>query len=108
MDVPPFQLQRLIQDVIEPQSQNSPYHFLQHEHLNTHLILSLCKLCIEPDREDLCSVYPGVRSVAPYIASLYSQRNLGSEIYVGCSNGELLRFALQADDPTKVCPVTLA
>jgi len=27
---------------------------------------------------------------------------LGSEIYVGCSNGELLRFALQADDPTKL------
>ncbi|KAJ7792918.1 hypothetical protein B0H14DRAFT_3094085 [Mycena olivaceomarginata] len=24
---------------------------------------------------------------------------LGSEIYVGCSNGELIRFALQADDP---------
>ncbi|KAF8637927.1 hypothetical protein AX17_002548 [Amanita inopinata Kibby_2008] len=27
---------------------------------------------------------------------------LGSEIYVGCSNGELLRFALQADDPNKL------
>lgn len=27
---------------------------------------------------------------------------LGSEIYVGCSNGDLLRFALQADDPSKV------
>ncbi|KAF9010239.1 hypothetical protein BDQ17DRAFT_1009842 [Cyathus striatus] len=27
---------------------------------------------------------------------------LGSEIYVGCSNGELLRFALQADDPDKL------
>src|SRR6266567_1302830 len=26
----------------------------------------------------------------------------GSEIYAGCSNGELIRFALQADDPTKV------
>ncbi|KAJ7485525.1 hypothetical protein FB451DRAFT_1554419 [Mycena latifolia] len=24
---------------------------------------------------------------------------LGSEIYVGCTNGELIRFALQADDP---------
>jgi hypothetical protein len=28
---------------------------------------------------------------------------VGSELYVGCSNGELLRFALQADDPNKVC-----
>ncbi|KAJ7598856.1 hypothetical protein C8J56DRAFT_915191 [Mycena floridula] len=26
---------------------------------------------------------------------------LGSELYVGCSNGELMRFALQADDPSK-------
>ncbi|KAG6918355.1 hypothetical protein DXG01_015004 [Tephrocybe rancida] len=26
----------------------------------------------------------------------------GSEIYVGCSNGELIRFALQADDPNKL------
>jgi hypothetical protein len=26
----------------------------------------------------------------------------GSEIYAGCSNGELIRFALQADDPSKV------
>ena len=27
---------------------------------------------------------------------------VGSEIYVGFSNGELIRFALQADDPAKV------
>ncbi|KAL0959675.1 hypothetical protein HGRIS_011374 [Hohenbuehelia grisea] len=27
---------------------------------------------------------------------------LGSEIYVGCSNGELIRFALQADDPNQL------
>ena len=27
----------------------------------------------------------------------------GSEIYVGCSNGDLIRFALQADDPNVVC-----
>ncbi|KAG5732330.1 Transforming growth factor-beta receptor-associated protein 1 [Termitomyces sp. T112] len=26
----------------------------------------------------------------------------GSEIYAGCSNGELIRFALQADDPNKL------
>jgi hypothetical protein len=34
---------------------------------------------------------------------LLTDVSLGSEIYVGCSNGELLRFALQADDPNKVC-----
>lgn len=27
---------------------------------------------------------------------------LGSEIYIGCSNGELLRFTLQAEDPNKL------
>lgn len=27
---------------------------------------------------------------------------LGSEIYVGCSNGQLVRYALQADDPNSV------
>lgn len=26
----------------------------------------------------------------------------GSEVYVGCSNGDIMRFALQADDPGKV------
>ncbi|KAL0569017.1 hypothetical protein V5O48_012952 [Marasmius crinis-equi] len=26
----------------------------------------------------------------------------GTEIYLGCSNGELMRFALQADDPSKL------
>ncbi|KAJ7792403.1 hypothetical protein B0H14DRAFT_2394577 [Mycena olivaceomarginata] len=44
--------------------------------------------------------------VPPFqLQTLISQCNarcaqaLGSEIYVGCSNGELIRFALQADDP---------
>jgi hypothetical protein len=34
----------------------------------------------------------------------------GSEIYVGCTNGELFRFALQADDPNTASapPVTKA
>ena len=31
----------------------------------------------------------------------------GSEIYAGCSNGELIRFALQADDPNKVNSLVL-
>jgi len=31
----------------------------------------------------------------------------GSEIYVGCSNGELIRFALQADDPNKLESYTI-
>jgi len=31
----------------------------------------------------------------------------GSEIYVGCSNGDLIRFALQADDPNKLESYTI-
>jgi len=31
----------------------------------------------------------------------------GSEIFVGCSNGELMRFALQADDPNKVRSISM-
>ena len=35
-------------------------------------------------------------------ANLMTITLVGSEIYVGFSNGELIRFALQADDPAKV------
>jgi hypothetical protein len=38
---------------------------------------------------------------------LYEPMLLGSEIYVGCSNGELLRFVLQADNPDTVRPISL-
>ncbi|KAK7047403.1 hypothetical protein VNI00_006634 [Paramarasmius palmivorus] len=31
----------------------------------------------------------------------------GSEIYVGCSNGELIRYALQANDPNKIASYTI-
>jgi hypothetical protein len=31
-----------------------------------------------------------------------AKKDAESEIYVGCTNGELIRFALQADDPNKV------
>ncbi|KAJ3563567.1 hypothetical protein NP233_g8862 [Leucocoprinus birnbaumii] len=34
------------------------------------------------------------------VPRITSAQALGSEIYVGCSNGELVRYALQADDPT--------
>ncbi|KAF9475156.1 hypothetical protein BDN70DRAFT_272425 [Pholiota conissans] len=71
LEVPPFQLQRLIQDVIEP--------------------------------------YIFESSLASSTGRIYvcSTQALGSEIYAGCSNGELLRFALQADDPAKLESYTL-
>ncbi|KAJ7158395.1 hypothetical protein C8R43DRAFT_1087068 [Mycena crocata] len=53
---------------------------------------------------DLCADKP--IDVPPFqLQTLIAQCNarcaqaLGSEIYVGCANGELIRFALQADDP---------
>lgn len=41
---------------------------------------------------------------AAYVRSIQAS---GSEIYVGCSNGELLRYALQADDPNQLGSYTL-
>ncbi|EGO03990.1 hypothetical protein SERLA73DRAFT_69789 [Serpula lacrymans var. lacrymans S7.3] len=38
---------------------------------------------------------------------LTSAQALGLEVYVGCSNGDLLRYALQAEDPTKPESYTL-
>ncbi|KIM47115.1 hypothetical protein M413DRAFT_422845 [Hebeloma cylindrosporum] len=63
IDVPPFQLQRLIPDVVDSYSR--------------HRVQLRCAQAI------------------------------GSEIYAGCSNGELIRFALQADDPTKLESYTI-
>ncbi|KDR80363.1 hypothetical protein GALMADRAFT_62776 [Galerina marginata CBS 339.88] len=64
VDVPPFQLQRLIPE-IEPLGPSSGKIYLR---------------CAQA---------------------------LGSEIYAGCSNGELIRFALQADDPNKLQSYTI-
>ncbi|KAG6902189.1 hypothetical protein C0995_003285 [Termitomyces sp. Mi166 len=41
-------------------------------------------------------------------AQIRCAQAFGSEIYVGCSNGELIRFALQAEDPNKVSPPILS
>uniref|UniRef100_A0A8H8CKT2 CNH domain-containing protein n=1 Tax=Psilocybe cubensis TaxID=181762 RepID=A0A8H8CKT2_PSICU len=67
VEVPPFQLQRLIPDVIEPYTFQSAAGKIQ----------------------------------------LRCAQALGSEIYAGCSNGELLRFALQADGPNNLQTYTL-
>ncbi|CAA7270193.1 unnamed protein product [Cyclocybe aegerita] len=63
VDVPPFQLQRLVQEVLEPSVSGR--------------------------------------------AQVRCAQALGSEIYVGCSDGGLLRYALQADDPTKLESYTI-
>lgn len=45
---------------------------------------------------------PWVRDCSQILLVFVKNDHAGSEIYVGCSNGELIRFALQADDPSKV------
>ncbi|KAF9441751.1 hypothetical protein P691DRAFT_682937 [Macrolepiota fuliginosa MF-IS2] len=62
-DIPPFQVQQLIQSVFEDESGMKP--------------------------------------------RITCAQALASEIYVGCSNGELIRFALQADDPNKLESYTI-
>jgi hypothetical protein len=64
VDVPPFQLQRLIPEIAE--------------------------------------AYRVDGAPSDGKPQLRCAQAFGSEIYVGCSNGELIRYALQADDPTKV------
>ncbi|KII87649.1 hypothetical protein PLICRDRAFT_92587 [Plicaturopsis crispa FD-325 SS-3] len=73
VDVPPYQLQPLIASVKE-----GPFY--------------------EP------SGRPSSRASTPTAVPrvVCCAQALGSEIYIGCSNGELLRFALQADDPNTI------
>lgn len=50
-----------------------------------------------------CLVRAGTRYARCDARSLPCLWDLGSEVYVGCTNGELLRYALQAEpDSTKV------
>ncbi|EPQ52370.1 hypothetical protein GLOTRDRAFT_65249 [Gloeophyllum trabeum ATCC 11539] len=47
----------------------------------------------------VASVLPGYDNPTEPTAEVRCAQALGSEIYIGCSNGELLRYALQADNP---------
>ena len=40
-----------------------------------------------------------IQTLVPSIKNARSACAHGSEIYVGCDNGQLIRFALQADSP---------
>ncbi|TFK48940.1 hypothetical protein OE88DRAFT_1663216 [Heliocybe sulcata] len=47
----------------------------------------------------IASVLPGYQSPNESGVQVRCAQALGTEIYIGCSNGELLRYALQADNP---------
>ncbi|KAF8813154.1 hypothetical protein BYT27DRAFT_7271330 [Phlegmacium glaucopus] len=78
VDVPPFQIQHLISGVV---GKSVPSLLQEYRH-------------------------PVLASSGGKFGVLCAQA-FGSEIYVGCSNGELIRFALQADDPNKLESYTI-
>ncbi|CCM06015.1 uncharacterized protein FIBRA_08259 [Fibroporia radiculosa] len=80
LDVPPYQLQSLISNVLDGSGrESSTYH--NDVRVKTNPVLERLGL-------------PGLP------VQIRCAQALGSEIYVGCSNGELMRFALQANNPT--------
>lgn len=90
VDVPPFQIQRLISDVgMLSNLVNRAYNNQGSSGGQFEV------LCAQAFGASL-----GRTTHFPFTYTF--THTLGSEIYVGCSNGELIRFALQADDPNKV------
>ncbi|KAF8155542.1 hypothetical protein B0H34DRAFT_499413 [Crassisporium funariophilum] len=59
--------------------------------------------------QQLISSVIGYDNSPPLFSKLHVQcaQAYGSEIYVGCPNGELIRFALQAEDPNKLESYTI-
>ncbi|KAF5389636.1 hypothetical protein D9757_004156 [Collybiopsis confluens] len=73
-EIPPYQLQELIAEVFS----DVPHTTVQGIQIKCAQALGIQTPVILADKPNLAS---------------------GSELYVGCSNGELMRFAVQADDP---------
>ena len=90
VDVPPYQVQDLISTVLDDFGHSTaiPSQFTAFSSMKQGRIYT--SDVPRPWVRD-CSLKPSQYNDHP-----------GSEIYVGCSNGELIRFALQADDPGKV------
>lgn len=102
VDVPPYQVQDLISTVVEDfgghhiSSVSSvnlthPGHETSKQTQPTSKVQVRCAQALGPT---FC--YCRYLNL-PFLISI-----LGSEIYVGCSNGELIRFALQTDNPNDV------
>lgn len=94
VDVPPFQIQHLISGVVGKSPWGRRAHFV---------IRNNSASSGGGQFEILCAQAYGaclLRETASHHLDIDFAP--GSEIYVGCSTGELIRFALQADDPNKV------
>lgn len=92
VDVPPYQVQDLISTVVDDfgHSTSMPSQFPVFSSMKQGQIYT----------SDVHR--PWVRDYFQIMPAFVKNNHAGSEIYVGCSNGELIRFALQADDPSKV------
>jgi hypothetical protein len=86
-DVPPYQLQSLVASVNEP---GGPFSLTPAGVPNE--VRCAQALGAEVNPECSCARADLTRAVWA-----------GSEIYVGCSNGELLRYAIEEHGPTRVC-----
>jgi hypothetical protein len=95
VDVPPYQVQDLISTVVDDfgQSTAMPFHCTAFSSMKQGSNLGMCTFDVPR---------PWVRDCSQILPVFVKNDHPGSEIYVGCSNGELIRFALQADDPSKV------
>ncbi|KAL5523259.1 hypothetical protein ACEPAF_1526 [Sanghuangporus sanghuang] len=95
-DVPPFQLQQLVPLVFDFDVPDSGLG---------EQALSMLPLCVTNPKN-----LAGFRSPSPEGSSLprvTCAQAVGSEIYVGCSDGTLLRYALQANGPDSPDSYTL-
>jgi hypothetical protein len=103
--VPPYQVQSLISTVFEthgrPTSCHSSFntaHFLDTD--NVDAVLSVEVKCVQAF--GTCC-FRSERTPSSLVSSCCQTDVFsGSEIYVGCSNGEVLLFALQANGPDQV------
>ena len=94
LDLPPFHLQPLIATAFGS-------FLLPHRRSSSHHSLYIIDFDSQPTVRVTAAQALGTL-VTPPIVVQPLKLVAGSEIYVGCSNGELLRFALQADEPMKV------
>jgi len=101
-DVPPYQVQSLISGVADNAGSNS-----FREDISLPFMFSSGRgQPSGPPVEVICAEALGMLLISVIRSTLIlNQSYPGSEIYIGCSNGELLRYALQADKPDTVCQI---
>ena len=94
VDTPPYQLTELVPDFLKVYCNPISHSFVVSPSDPTWTHRRSIRM---PDR-----VFSGFRCAQTSINLDKHLRSPGPEIYVGCSNGQLLRFGLQADSPNQV------